>query len=103
MRLARHSLVLSNAGNIGLVVGATYPEELASMRTEFPEVPFLIPGVGAQGGDAAETARIGGGNILINSSRGIIYAYASASTADYALAAREAVVKLRAEIAIGRA
>ena len=98
--VARQTVALSDSGNVGLVVGATFPEELASLRSSFPETPFLIPGVGAQGGDAAQTARLAGENILINSSRGIIYA--SQSSTDFDQAARNAVEELRAEIALGR-
>ena len=98
--VARQVVSYSEAGNVGLVVGATFPSELASLRSSFPETPFLIPGVGAQGGDATETAKLGGRNILINSSRGVIYA--SQSKADFDAAARRAVENLRAEIALGR-
>lgn len=98
--VAKHVVGLSEDANVGLVVGATFPHELASLRSSLPETPFLIPGVGAQGGDATETARLGGENILINSSRGIIYASQSAS--DFEEAARRAVEQLRSEIAIGR-
>ena len=99
-KVAKLAVSLSNNGNVGLVVGATYPRELASLRASFPDAPFLIPGVGAQGGDATETARLAGKNILINSSRGIIYA--SQSTSDFDIAARQAVEDLRAEIALGQ-
>ena len=99
-RVARQTISLSDGGNVGLVVGATYPQELASLRAAHPETMFLIPGVGAQGGDATESARVGGENILINSSRGIIYA--SQSKTDFDVAARSAVEELRAEIAAGR-
>lgn len=63
-------------GNVGLVVGATAPEELESLRERVPELPFLVPGVGAQGGDveAAVTAGLADGVGLVNSSRGIIFA-----------------------------
>ncbi len=65
-------------GNIGLVVGATYPEELRSIRQSHPDIPLLIPGIGAQGGDLALAVRYGvdaqGRGIIINSSRQIIYA-----------------------------
>ena len=98
--VAKQTVALSDAGNVGLVVGATFPEELASLRSSFQEIPFLIPGVGAQGGDATETARLAGENILINSSRGIIYA--SQSSTDFDQAARSAVEELRTEIALGR-
>ena len=65
-------------GNLMLVVGATYPEEMASLRHAHPEIPFLVPGVGAQGGDLKATLTAGldsgGLGLLINSSRAIIYA-----------------------------
>lgn len=64
--------------NILLVVGATYPEELAQVRRVAPAVPFLVPGIGEQGGDLEQAVRHGltadGQGLLINSSRGIIYA-----------------------------
>ena len=97
-RVARVMVELSD-GDVGLVVGATYPRELSELRDAFPDTNFLIPGVGAQGGDAVETARLGGAHILINSSRGIIYA--SQSKSDFASAARLAVEELRAEIETG--
>ena len=98
--LGRKMVSLKAAGDVGLVVGATFPQELTELRSLFPDTPFLIPGVGAQGGDAAETAKLGGENILINSSRGIIYA--SNNSADFDEAARREVDNLRAEIAVGR-
>ncbi|MFC7075867.1 orotidine-5'-phosphate decarboxylase [Haloarcula halophila] len=63
-------------GNVGLVVGATAPEELESIRELVPEIPFLVPGVGAQGGDAEAAVEHGlaDGVGLVNSSRGIIFA-----------------------------
>ncbi len=63
-------------GNVGLVVGATAPEELESLRTQVPDIPFLVPGVGAQGGDAEAAVEFGlaDGVGLVNSSRGIIFA-----------------------------
>ena len=63
-------------GNVGMVVGATAPEELEALRAEVPEIPFLVPGVGAQGGDAEAAVEHGlaGGVGLVNSSRGIIFA-----------------------------
>ena len=64
--------------NVALVIGATYPEELRHVRELCPELPFLVPGVGAQGGDVEKVVRYGcdaaGGGLAINSSRGIIYA-----------------------------
>ncbi len=64
--------------NLMLVVGATYPREMAELRHAHPDVPFLVPGIGAQGGDLDATLAAGldlhGGGLLINSSRNIIYA-----------------------------
>ena len=60
------------------MVGATYPEELGRIRRLCPEMPFLVPGVGAQGGDVEKVVANGttpdGFGLIINSSRGIIYA-----------------------------
>lgn len=64
-------------GNIGLVVGATWPEEIAAIRRLAGDLPLLIPGIGAQGGDLAavlEHGLVDGAGLLINISRGIIYA-----------------------------
>ena len=65
-------------GNVALVIGATYPEELRHVRELCPDMPFLVPGVGAQGGDVEKVVRFGcdatGHGLMINSSRGIIYA-----------------------------
>jgi orotidine-5'-phosphate decarboxylase len=64
-------------GNCMLVVGATYPEEMARIRAVAPELTFLVPGVGAQGGDVAAAIRAGLGanglGLIISSSRGILY------------------------------
>lgn len=65
-------------GNLGAVVGATYPEELASLRRRLPHTPFLIPGFGAQGGTAADVAGgfdARGLGAVVNASRSILYAY----------------------------
>jgi orotidine-5'-phosphate decarboxylase len=89
----------NTSGNIGLVVGATYPEELKQIRQQHPDLPFLIPGIGAQGGDIALTIQYGlspdGGKAVINSSRQIIYA---SKGQDFAAAARKAALSLRDEI-----
>jgi orotidine-5'-phosphate decarboxylase len=82
-------------GQLGLVVGATYPAEIERVRTLAPTLPLLIPGVGAQGGDALATVRAGwrdNGPIIVNSSRAVLYA---ASTADFAQAARQEALKTR--------
>lgn len=64
--------------NMGLVVGATFPEELKALRSQSEDIPFLVPGVGAQGGDLEKVLTHGlnqkGQGLVINSSRGIIYA-----------------------------
>ena len=75
-------------GQLGLVVGATYPNEIERVRQIAPHVPLLIPGVGAQGGDALATVKAGwraDGDIIVNSSRAILYA---SSDTDYEQAAR---------------
>jgi orotidine-5'-phosphate decarboxylase len=86
-------------GSCGLVVGATYPEELAGLRQLAPNLPFLIPGVGAQGGSLEPAVSHGqtasGVGPVINSSRGIIFASADE---DFAKAAREAALSLRNRI-----
>ena len=86
-------------GNLGLVVGATYPEELRLIRQSHPDLPLLIPGIGAQGGDLALVVRYGvdqqGQKAIINSSRQILYA---SSKKDFARAARRAASELRDQI-----
>lgn len=83
-------------GNISLVVGATAPEEMAEIRKVAPDLPFLVPGIGAQGGDLEATVKAGrfnsGHGLMINSSRGILYA---SQGEDYAEAARAEATKLR--------
>jgi len=91
-------------GNIGLVVGATYLEELKLIRQSHPDMPLLIPGIGAQRGDLASAVRYGvnakGEGAIINSSRGIIYA---SRGKDFAQAARQAASSLRDQINYYRA
>ncbi|MFC1988773.1 orotidine-5'-phosphate decarboxylase [Chloroflexota bacterium] len=86
-------------GNIGLVVGATYPDELKAIRQMHPDMPLLIPGIGAQGGDLALTVSYGvdarGEKAIINSSRQILYA---SRGKDFAEAARQAALSLRDQI-----
>ncbi|MFB6282081.1 MAG: orotidine-5'-phosphate decarboxylase [Haloferacaceae archaeon] len=84
--------------DVGLVVGATAPEELAAIRDRVPDLPFLVPGVGAQGGDAAAAVEHGlaDGVGLVNSSRGIVFAGEGADDeASYFGAAGEAARRLR--------
>lgn len=86
-------------GNIGLVVGATYPEELRIIREEHPEMLILIPGIGAQGGNLEKVLQYSLNTsyegVIINSSRGIIYA---SKENDFAGAARLAAQDLRDKI-----
>ncbi len=88
-------------GQIGLVVGATFPEEIARVRELAPTLPLLIPGVGAQGGDAAATVQAGlrvgadgavTGPIIVNSSRAVLYASAGD---DFGSAARRVAQQTR--------
>ena len=85
-------------GQLGLVVGATYPAEIERVRQIAPHVPLLIPGVGAQGGDAKATVKAGwrpDGDIIVNSSRAILYA---SSGDDFEAAARQAAEQTRAAL-----
>jgi len=91
-------------GNIGLVVGATYPEELKLIRQNHPDMPLLIPGIGAQGGDLASAVGYGvnawGRKAILSSSRQIIYA---SREKDFAQAARRVAADLREQINFYRA
>ncbi len=94
--LAQRAQTWNQRGNLGLVVGATFPEQLAAVRRACPDMPLLIPGVGAQGGDLESAVRQGtdlrGRRAIINSSRRIIYA---STGADFAQAARREASRLR--------
>jgi orotidine-5'-phosphate decarboxylase len=93
----------NRSGQIGLVVGATWPQELARVRELAPTLPLLVPGVGAQGGDAAAVVRAAwrpGAPVVVNSSRAILYA---AAEGDFAAAARAAALATRAELAAAQA
>lgn len=97
--VASKVLSWNEKGNCGLVVGATFPEQLERIRKIAPSLPFLIPGVGAQSGDLEATVRFGtdlnGELAIINSSRGILYA---SPGEDFAEAARNETAKLRDSI-----
>ena len=97
--LATSATQWTSHGNLGLVLGATFPDQLRSVRLSCPGVPFLIPGVGAQGGDLEVAVRDGvdanGRRAIINSSRGIIFASAGR---DFAQAARRETARLRDRI-----
>ena len=95
-------------GQLGLVVGATYPKEIERVRELAPTVPLLIPGVGAQGGDAVATVKAGlrvsggetTGSIIVNSSRAVLYA---SRGADFAQAARQVAEQTRATLEAAKA
>jgi orotidine-5'-phosphate decarboxylase len=90
----------NRSGQLGLVVGATFPQELARVRELAPTLPLLVPGVGAQGGDAAATVRAAWrqhaghttGPLMVNSSRAVLYA---SSGPDFADAARQVALDTR--------
>jgi orotidine-5'-phosphate decarboxylase len=91
------------SGQLALVVGATWPAELARVRKLAPTLPLLVPGVGAQGGDAAAVVRAAWGPdspLAVNSSRAILYASAGA---DFAEAARAAAEATRAQLRAAQA
>jgi orotidine-5'-phosphate decarboxylase len=95
-------------GQLGLVVGATYPTEIERVRKVAPTVPLLIPGVGAQGGDAVATVKAGyraangetTAPIVVNSSRAVLYA---SGGADFAQAARTAAIATRDQLRAAQA
>ena len=97
--VARKATEWNVHGNVGLVVGATYPEELKKVRSICPEMPLLIPGIGAQGGDLASAVSYGvdarGEKAIINVSRQILYA---SREKDFAGAARNVAEKIRNQI-----
>ncbi|MBM4453839.1 MAG: orotidine-5'-phosphate decarboxylase [Chloroflexi bacterium] len=98
-RVARKAREWNVKGNIGLVVGATYPEELKQVRKLCPEMPLLIPGIGAQGGDLAAAVEYGvnskGEKAIIAVSRQVLYA---SQSKDFAEGARRSAQELRDKI-----
>lgn len=101
--VAEKTLRWNKRGNCGLVVGATYPEQLRKIRGIAKSLPILIPGIGAQSGEVESTIKFGtdekGERAIINSSRGIIYA---SQKEDFAEAARGEALKLRDKINLYR-
>ena len=95
-RMSRSCAEWNEQGNLGMVVGATVPAQLAKVRALCPGMPLLVPGIGAQGGELEAAVRAGvdssGRLALINSSRGIIY---SSAGADFAEAAASEARRLR--------
>ncbi|MDA0987831.1 MAG: orotidine-5'-phosphate decarboxylase [Chloroflexi bacterium] len=90
----------NSRGNVGLVMGATHPEQMQTVRHLCPDMVILAPGIGAQGGDLENTVKFGvntgGEGLIINSSRGIIFA--SRNKDDFASEARRAAQELRQNI-----
>ena len=87
-------------GQCGLVVGATFPNELAQVRRIVGEMPLLVPGIGAQGGDVEATVKAGrtaaGAGMMINSSRAILYAKPDEQAGeDFAKASRRVAIETR--------
>jgi orotidine-5'-phosphate decarboxylase len=95
----------NRGGQLGLVVGATYPRELARVRELAPTLPLLIPGIGAQGGDAQATVKAAwrpGAPIVVSSSRAVLYAGTAEPGAGFADAARAAAQATRAVLHAAR-
>ena len=98
--LASRALTWNTKGNLGLVAGSTYPEDIGKVRSRCPGMPILVPGVGSQAGDLEMSVRLGLDstpfNLIISSSRSITYA--SKDPRSFADAARAAAVRLRDNI-----
>jgi orotidine-5'-phosphate decarboxylase len=103
LRVARQAGTWDKHGTLGLVVGATYPADVAAVRRIAPDVPILLPGVGAQAGDLERSVQAGvdanAGGALVNASRTILYASADAN---WQAAARGAAERLRVAINAAR-
>ena len=103
LQVAATASAWNERGNVGLVVGATYPGEAREVRALCPDMLLLMPGVGAQAGDLEAAVRAAldaeGGGILVNSSRGVLYA---GTGGDYASAARAEAARLRDAINAAR-
>ena len=108
--LYEHVALLANRwnrrGNVGLVVGATYPAEARRIRELCPQLLMLLPGIGAQEGELTAAVRAAvdasGGGIIVNASRAVLYAGAGGDAGAHAAAAREAAAALRAAIDAAR-
>jgi orotidine-5'-phosphate decarboxylase len=104
LKIARAAVQWNRAGNVMLVTGATYPAELKQIRNEAPTLPFLVPGIGSQGGDLEAAVRAGlddgGVGLVVNVSRSIMYA---SNESDFATAAATAAAGQRAAINAVRA
>ena len=97
--IARRAREWNERGNVGLVVGATYPAELARVRALCPDQVILVPAIGAQGGDLEASVHAGmdreGSGVIFSASRQVLYAGAGG---DFAAAARGAAEQLRSQI-----
>ncbi len=104
VRVARRALTWAKHGTLGLVVGATYPADVATVRRVAPRAPILLPGVGAQAGDLARSVQAGldadGEGTLVNASRTVLYA---SSDLNWQSAARAQAENLRSAINAARA
>jgi orotidine-5'-phosphate decarboxylase len=104
LRVARRATTWAKHGTLGLVVGATYPADVAAVRKVAPYAPILLPGVGAQAGDLERSVQAGidadGGGTIVNASRTILYA---SSASNWPAAARSEAEKLRSAINAARA
>lgn len=98
--ISRHAAECNTGGNVGLVVGGTYPNELETIRKQCPDMPILIPGIGAQTGPLELAVTNGvdknGRNAIINASRSV--AYASNKASDFEKAAHNSADKIRRQI-----
>jgi orotidine-5'-phosphate decarboxylase len=103
LRVARLATGWDKHGTLGLVVGATYPSDVAAVRQVAPRAPILLPGVGAQSGDLERSVQAGldanGGGTIVNASRSVLYA---SSAADWQTAARAEAERLRDAINAAR-
>lgn len=99
LHIARRAVTWEQDGTLGLVVGATFPADVAAVRQIAPRAPILLPGVGAQAGDLERSVQAGmdadGGGAIVNASRTILYASAGA---DWQSAARAEADRLRGAI-----
>jgi orotidine-5'-phosphate decarboxylase len=97
LRVARRAAMWDKHGTLGLVVGATYPADVAAVRSVAPRAPILLPGVGAQAGDLEHAVQAGadaeGASAIVNASRTILYA--GRGSADWQTAARAEAERLR--------
>jgi orotidine-5'-phosphate decarboxylase len=102
--IARRAREWNQQANVGLVVGATYPAELARVRALCPDQVVLVPAIGAQGGDLEASVRAGvnreGFGVIFSASRQVLYA---GTGGDFALAARRVAMELRSQINSARA